>query len=175
MNHLARAGALAPLFLLVLGGCAANIGAPQNRDAFVEMVKPGGLFRSAEHVTVNRPYKAVVADVKEFSGKCLDVRVTRPPNYRYKEVGGSTTYHPKVETPRKGTTTLSVQEEYGNPRANSGAPPGGIFVLVAEIRADGGNRTQVDIYHLSRGEIAGQLKRWAEGGKGQCPSFRSAL
>ncbi len=147
---------------------------PQNREAFVERVGPGGPFRFAEHLVVDRPYRAVVADLSECSGRCLAVRVMRPPDFRRKELGGWTTYHPTIETPRRGLTTLSVQEEYGHPRANSGAPPGGLFVLVAEIRAAGEDRTRVDIYHVSRSHLADPLKRWIAGDR-TCPTLDCAM
>jgi len=157
-------------FLSIFAGCASNIGMPQTREEFVTAYKSGGLFRSAEHVAVNRPAKAVVADVTEYAKKCLNVRVTRGPSYQYKEAGGSTTYHTKIEATPNGATALSVQEKY-NDRDQSGAPPGGIFTLVAEIRAAGSNKTQVNIYHASRGKIADPLKQWIEGDKRLCPSL----
>lgn len=160
---------LISLFLSVLTGCATNIGLPQTRNEFVSMYKSGGLFRNAEHVTVNRPVKAVVADVTEYANKCLKVRVTTRPSYQYKEAGGSTTYIPKIGAGQNGMTALSVQEKYDD-REQSGMPPGGMFTLVAEIRA-AGNKTQVDIYHAARGKIADPLKQWIEGDKDRCPSF----
>ncbi len=163
--------AAAIALLVLLGGCAANVGVPQNREAFVERVGPGGPFRFAEHLTVNRPYAAVVADLADCSGKCLNVRVMRPPDFRRKELGGWTTYHPNIETTRRGVTTFSVQEEYGHPRATSGDPPGGLFVLVAEIRAAEADATRVDIYHVSRSHLADPLKRWIQGADHRCPTL----
>ena len=169
MPHLIRKAFLLSLFLPLFAGCA--IGVPQTRDEFVTMYKPGGIFRNAEHYTINRPAKAVVADVKEFSRKCLTIRVVDSPNYSLKEAGGSTTYRPKIETIHKSTTSLAVQEEY-NDRAMSGAPPGGLFTLVAEISSAGKGKTQLDIYHAGKGKIADKLKDWAEGDKQYCPNLR---
>lgn len=161
-----------PLSLLILSvllsGCA--IGVPQNRDEFVTMYKPGGIFRNADHYTVNRPAKAVVADMREYSQKCLNIRVVNPPNYALREAGGSTTYRPKLEAVGKGKTTLSVQEEY-NDRPMKGAPKEGLFTLVAEVCPAGKGQTQLDIYHASRGKIADNLKDWAEGKKHACPDL----
>lgn len=71
----------------------------------------------------------------------------------------------------KSLTTLTVQEQY-NDRPQSGAPPGGIFTFVAEIRAAGDAKTKVDVYYLSsRGNMAKWLKRWSEGEKETCPSL----
>lgn len=170
MIRLAWKGALAPALVLVLAGCAATIPPPQTREAFVESARPGGQPRSTGHVTVGRSYKAVVADAKEFSARCFKARATRPRKASSGEDGGATTYRAKVETVRREEAALSIQEEYADPRANSGAPPGGIFVLVAEIEAAGKKKTDVDIHHLSRGKIAEALARWLEGDKRQCPS-----
>jgi len=169
MTHLFRKACLLSVSLPIFAGCA--IGVPQTRDEFVTMYKSGGIFCNAEHVTVKRPAKAVVADVREFSQKCLNVRVTDAPNYSLHESGGSTTYHPKIEKIRANTTALSVQEEY-NDRALSGAPQGGLFTLVAEISPAGNKTTQLDLYYVPLSKFAGQLKQWAEGDKRSCPSLK---
>jgi hypothetical protein len=66
--------------------------------------------------------------------------------------------------------SLSLQELYNKPtdQVNSGAPAGGIFVLVAEAQPQGGG-TKVDVYHLGRGGIADYALDWAEGNKSRCP------
>lgn len=158
---------IAMLFLItIFSGCA--IGVPQNRGEFVEMYKDARLFGKVEHVTINRSAKAVVADVKAFSQKCLNVRVVDPPNFSLREGGGSTTFRPKIEKADNDITALSLQEEY-NDRPMSGAPPDGLFTLVAQIRPAGKNKTEVDIYHARRGKIVDPLKQWADGDKCSCP------
>ena len=168
MIRLLRLVGLMSIFLPVFTGCV--VGAINTRDEFVAAMKSGGPFKNAQQIIVNRPVKTVVADVTEYANKCLNVRATRGPSYQYKEAGGSTTYHPKIDATRGGVTALSVQEQY-NDRAQGGAPPGGFFTLVAEIRAAGNNKTQVDIYHNSRSKIADPLKQWIAGDKRLCPSF----
>ena len=158
------------MLIPVLSGCVANIGAPQSREEFVAKVKPGGLGRKSEQMTINRPFNAVLTDLRSFSDKCLNVRVTRSGSYQYKEVGGSTTYHPKISS-TGSKASLSVQEEYGSKRANSGAPPGGLFVVVTELRPAGEGKTQVGIYHLYKGELVDPMKGWLTGEKRLCPSF----
>lgn len=167
MTKLLRTFLLLVLFPLC-AGCA--IGVPQNRDEFVAMYKDAHVFGSAEHVTVNRPAKAVVRDVQEFSRKCLSVRVVDPPNYFLQESGGSTTFRPKVEPVGNGMTALSLQEEY-NDKPMPGAPQDGLYTLVAEIRPMGKHRTELDIYHARRGKIADPLKQWADGDRCACPSL----
>ncbi len=159
------------LHLLAGAGFGAVIGAPQSRTEFVKKVKPGGIGRKAEHMTVKRPYQAVLKDMKGFADKCLNVRVSRSGNYGTREVGGSTNYHPKVVTIGKQASSLSVQEEYASKHANKGAPPGGVYVLVTEISAAGDGKTQVDIYHLYKGELVKPMKEWLTSEKRPCPKF----
>ena len=160
-----------PLMLsFLLLGCVTHLGAPQSREEFVTKVQPGGFGRKAEHMTINRPFNTVLSDLRSFSDKCLNVRVSRGANSRTHEVGGSTTYHPKFTSNGK-KTSLSVQEEYGSKRANSGAPPGGLFVVVTELRPIGDSKTQIDIYHLLKSELVDPMKEWITGEKHQCPSY----
>jgi hypothetical protein len=159
------------LFLLpIFTGCA--IGVPQNREEFVNMYKDAHLFGKAEHVTIKRPVNAVVADIKAFSQKCLNVRVVDPPNFSMKEAGGSTTFRPKIEKIGNDLTALSLQEEY-NDRPMSGAPQDGLYTLVAKIRSAGKKQTELDIYHARRGKVADPLKQWADGDRCPCPSLKS--
>src|SRR6266511_3848372 len=88
MIRLLRLIGLISIVLPVLTGCV--IGAINTREEFVAAMKSGGPFKNVEQTTVNRPFKTVVADVTEYSNKCLNVRVTRRPSYQYKEAGGST-------------------------------------------------------------------------------------
>ncbi|ACM21076.1 lipoprotein, putative [Geotalea daltonii FRC-32] len=157
------------LFLLLFTGCA--IGVPQNRDEFVAMYSESGIFTAADHYTINQPAKAVIADVKEYSQKCLNVQVYDSPNYALRETGGKTTYRPKIETVRKNVFSLSVQEEY-NDHHISGSPKDGLFTLVAEITPAGKGKTKLDIYHPRGSKTADPLKDWAEGKKGSCPNLR---
>jgi hypothetical protein len=168
MNYLYRKICLFSLLFLLLTGCA--IGVPQNRDEFVAMYSESGVFTAADHYTINRPTKAVVADVKEYAQKCLNVRVVDGPSYTLREAGGTTTFRPKIETVRKNVTSLSLQEEY-NDHHISGSPKDGLFTLVAEITPAGKGKTKLDIYHPRASKTADPLKEWAEGHKGTCPNL----
>lgn len=162
-----RTAAIA-ILTLTLAGCASPyIGQPQTREKFVADMRDGGMFRNSEHFTVNRPLKTVVAETREYASKCLDVRVTRK---LPREAVSSTTYRPQVTPVPDGATSLVVQEMYGDKEAG-GMPPGGLFVFVAEMRAQG-NTTAVDAYYVTgRGKILDALKQWTEGRKGGCPAF----
>lgn len=157
--------------VLVAGivGCATNTGLPQTRDAFVRMYKDGGLFRNAEHHAINRSKTAVVSDLNQFVNKCLHVKVTSTLRQGYSVDRSTTTYHPKMTETKSGATSLSVQETYRD-KPEKGHPPGGMYTLVAEMRAQGG-KTKLDIYHAGRTPIANSIKDWANGDKASCPKF----
>jgi hypothetical protein len=155
-----------------LAGCATNIGQPQTRDEFVSMYKTGGMLNKVERATVDRPIKAVTADVADYAKKCLAVQRTRPGSYQLREVGGTTTYNPKLEAARPGVMALSVQEYYGRPE--KGMPPDGLYTFVAEFQPAGPKSTQLDIYYIAtRGTISDALKQWAAGDKRACPNLKN--
>jgi len=162
---------LAALATAVSGCASMNVGQPQTKDEFVSAMKEGGVFRNTENLSISRPFKSVVADVGEYAEKCLQVRSVAGPSYQYKSAGGSTTYRPKLEQQKGSGATLTVQEQY-NDREQGGMPKGGLFVLVAEIRAAHGSQTDVNVYYVSgRGKIVDHLKEWATGDKRFCPSL----
>lgn len=150
-------------------GCSANVGMPQSREEFIKVYKDGGMFRNAEHYAINRAKPAVVADLSQFMDKCLNVKVTTTIRQGYSTDRGTTTYHPRMVEAKGGVTSLIVQETYRD-RPEKGFPPGGMYSLVADMRAHGGG-TQLDIYHAGRTAIADSLKDWAEGDKSSCPKF----
>lgn len=153
-----------------LAGCANNnIGLPQSREEFVKVYKDGGLFRNAEHHTIHRPKAAVVADLNQFVSKCLQVKVTTTIRQGYAMDRSTTTYHPRIVEAKGGITSLTVQETYRD-KPEQGHPPGGLYSLVADMSARGG-QTQLDIYHAGRTPIAKSVKDWAEGHKESCPKF----
>jgi len=153
-----------------LAGCAnQNFGLPQSREEFVKVYKDGGMFRNAEHYTINRPKAAVVADLNQFATKCLNVRVTTTIRQGYATDRSTATYHPRMVEAKGGITSLTVQETYRD-KPEKGHPPGGLYSLVADMSARGG-QTQLDIYHAGRTAIAKSVKSWAEGDKASCPNF----
>lgn len=150
-------------------GCAANVGLPQSREEFIKVYKNGGMFRNAEHYTISRPKAAVVADIDQFAEKCLRVKVTTTIRQGYSSDRSTTTYHTRMVEAKGGITSLTVQETYRDKR-EKGHPPGGLYSVVADMRARGG-QTQLDIYHAGRTPIANSIKDWAEGDKSSCPKF----
>lgn len=173
MSVISRLIVILPVVFL-LSSCSYHIGAAQTREEFVAQMKDGSfkVLKNVESTTMNRPLKTVVSDVQEYSAKCLNVSITTGPNFAFREVGGTMHYRAKVETNKEGVTTLAYQAEQGRETARYGAPPGGVYQLVAEIRENRGNATRIDLYYVTGvGSIAEHLKRWANGDKGNCPKL----
>lgn len=150
-------------------GCVTNVGLPQTREEFVETYKDGGLFRNAEHYSINRPKAKVVADLRQFADKCLNIKVTTTIRQGYMTDRSTTTYHPKIVEAKNGVTSLTVQETYRD-KPEQGHPPGGMYALVADVSGSG-SQSKLDVYHAGRTPIAKSVKDWAEGNKASCPKF----
>lgn len=171
MMFISRLTVLTPIIFLVVS-CGYHIGAAQSRDEFKVQTKGGGMLTRDEQTTVSRPIKAVVADVKAYADKCLDVSVTTGPNYALREVGGTMLYHPKIDTNKEGVVTLSLQSESTRKSSMHGAPPDGIYMLVAEIRAADASSTQINFnYMITANSAVKHLKQWANGDKNRCPKL----
>lgn len=171
MMLISRLTAFTPIVFL-MASCGYHIGAAQTRDEFKVQTKGGGMLTREEHTTVSRPIKAVVADVKGYADKCLNVSVTTGPNYAFKEVGGTMHYHAKIDTDKEGVVTLSLQSEQGRESARHGAPPGGLFMMVAEMRAADASTTRITFnYVITANSAVEHMKQWANGDKGRCPKF----
>jgi hypothetical protein len=177
MNRLIAARIML-ICLPVLAGCAGMGDAkyPQSADEFLSTYNWGGIAQNKEKVSVGRPVAAVVADVREFAKKCLDINVNRKRMARYaldkygSGTGGTAVpYNAKIVPLKSGTTALSVQELYDRPPA--GVPANGMFTLVAEIQSVGRTKTEVNIYHLAKPFLAKPLKKWIEGDKSDCPAL----
>jgi hypothetical protein len=161
-----------------VAGCAGmgETKFPQNPDEFLTTYNWGGMFQNKEKVVVDRPAGAVVADVREYAAKCLDITVNKRRAARYaldkygSGTGGTAVpYNAKVGPLKSGVTALSVQEVYDKP--SKGTPPDGMFTLVAEIQGAGKTRTEVNIYHLAKPFLADPLKKWVGGDKRECPAL----
>lgn len=165
--------ALTPI-VFFLSSCGYHIGAAQSRDEFVAQMKDGSFkaLKNVETTTISRPFKVVVSDIQEYSAKCLNVSITTGPNLAFREVGGTMHYHSKIETNKEGITALVFQAEQGRESARHGAPPGGLYQLVAEIQENKPNATGINIYHVAGvGSVAEHLKLWAGGEKNRCPKL----
>ena len=160
-----------------LAGCAGmDAKYPQTADEFLTTYNWGGLFQNKETVTVKRPQAAVVADMREFAKKCMDITVNKRRMARYvtdkyspAPSSESIPYNAKVARLKTGAMALSIQEMVDN--LPKGTPADGMYTVVAEARSVSQTSTEVNIYHLKKPFIADPLKKWVEGDKRECPAL----
>ncbi len=164
------------LLAIFLAGCVGmDVKYPQTADEFLATYNWGGLFQNKETVTVTRSRAAVVADMREFAKKCMDITVNKRRMGRYKTDKYSRApsseaipYNAKVVRIKTGATALSIQEVAGDPK---GVPADGMYTVVAVVRGVSNTSTEVNIYHLKKPFIADPLKKWINGDKQLCPAL----
>jgi hypothetical protein len=149
---------------------------PQSADEFLTTYNWGGLFQNKETVKVERPQAAVVADMREFARKCMDITVNKRRAGRYATDKYSAPpsseaipYNAKVARLKTGSMALSIQEVF--PEPPKGTPADGMYTVVADVHALSKTTTEVSIHHLKKPFIADPLKKWVEGDKRLCPAL----
>ena len=165
------------LFLGVfIAGCASNIvgTVPQTPDELISIAKTGHMFTYSEKVILNSPYKSVIANLSEYSGKCLNLKMNYPGSFLHKQGPTSTTYKSSVKTEKDRALFLS-QHHYGS-KEDPKMPAGGLYGVVAEIKPASSGKTTMDIYSIAgQTAIVSELNRWAAGNKENCPSFKQSF
>src|SRR3954469_18364051 len=107
--------------MLILGpglaGCA-GMGTgqhPQSAEEILATYSGNGIFQNNEQVVVDRPVGSVVAHVREYGRKCLDIKVNKKRAGRYATDkygtgtrGDAIPYNAKVASLKNGGQALSV-------------------------------------------------------------------
>lgn len=164
---LAIIAALAPI------APAAAIDVPQTRQEFVKAVAAGGRASTVEKLTFDQPLDKIYPVLKERAGACLDVTVKRTAYVGYVE-RSSSDYTPTVRLVGKGRAEFTLQVAH-NPRGvGHTPPPGGLYMMAADLRSIDGRRTEVVLYRSSIGvkKIVSSLKQWFAGDPAPCPKLR---
>src|SRR5262245_18361356 len=133
-------------FLVVLASAAPclAIDVPRSRDEFVKAVEDGR-GAAVETMTIDRPLDAVYPVLEERAKTCLDVQINRTAYVGYVERSSSdcNTTVRRVATD-KAEFTLQVAH---NPRGvGHTPPPGGLFMMAADLRSIDANHTEVVLY-----------------------------
>ena len=156
---------------------AAPLGAidvPQNADEFRREVSKGARAMKFETRVVNRPFEDVYRSLEARTAPCLDVTVQRSAHVGYYE-RSSSDYTPKLRRIGADRAEFILQVAH-NPRGvGHTPPPGGLFLMVADLRRLDASRTEVVLYSPNIGafkKIPASFIQWAEGAGTECPKLR---
>jgi len=149
---------------------SACVTPPQTPGEVRDGVKRGAMMTKTERQEVNRPIKAVFADIETNTDKCLNVTVRSSTPGTYGPVAESIPYHARSRMvgDKAGETVFQHSQ-----RATGQMPEGGYFVMVMDTEEIGPNKTGVTIYGPSIGfqNIYDSVLAWAKGEKKACPKF----
>jgi len=146
---------------------------PQTRQEFVAAVTAGKGATAVDKLTTDQPLDKVYALLEEKVGPCLDIKVQRTANVGYVE-RSSSDYNPALRAVGKDRAEFTLQVE-NNPRGvGHTPPPGGIFIMAADLQSVDDHRTEIVLYRPTIGfkKIVESLKQWFAGDPAACPKLR---
>ena len=127
---------------------SACVTPPQTPGEVRDGVKRGAMMTKTERQEVNRPIKAVFADIETNTDKCLNVTVRSSTPGTYGPVAESIPYHARSRMvgDKAGETVLQHSK-----RTTGQMPEGGYFVMVMDTEEIAPSKTGVTIYGPSIG------------------------
>ena len=167
------AAGLGLLLLLAFASPALAIWVPQTRSEFTDAVAKGTKGSKMETFVVERGFDEVVKAIEARCAPCLDKLVERTANVGYVE-RSSSDYNPSFKRVNRDRAEFTMQVVH-RPRGVGAVPPAnGLYVIAADVKRAGANRTEVVIYRPVMGfkEIPRALLQWAEGTSSDCPKLK---
>jgi hypothetical protein len=164
--------ALVLVAALLLSAYAPAQKSPQSREEFKSYVAnaPGS---KAETISVGRDYTAVLAALEEKMTKCFNKTFRSRTAGAFGGTEGTTTYRTSINKLSGTKAELTVQLQF-SPAGGAKAPPGGFYLLAADVSGATGGKTTVALYGAVSGPYSGTYKAtkaWAEGGNPDCPKL----
>jgi hypothetical protein len=149
----------------------AAIDVPQNRQEFVAAAT-GGKGATVEKVVADRGFEKTYGFLREKVSGCLDVTVNRRANVGYVEVSSSD-YNPTLRKVGGNRAEFALQVVHRSRGVGHTPPPGGLYIMAADIRSLGANRAEVTVYRPKIGfkKIARAFMQWAAGEDADCPKM----
>jgi hypothetical protein len=160
--------------LLLMAPPLGAIDVPQNPEEFRREVAKGARGAKMETRVVDRPFEEVYRALEARTTPCLDVTVKRSAHVGYYE-RSSSDYTPALRRlgPDRAEFILQVAH---NPRGvGHTPPPGGLYLMVADVKRVGPSRTELVLYSPTIGafkKIPASFVQWAEGSGTECPKLR---
>jgi hypothetical protein len=163
-----------PCGILLAAGSLLALDVPQSRREFVEAVASGEHAAKMERFVFERDFDRVYADLARQSSACLEVEVKRSGFVGGQMEVSSSSYHPTLKRLAGATAEFTLQVVQRPRGIGATPPPGGLYVMAADLKSLGKGRTEVVLYRPTIGfkKIAESLKEWAAGEGDDCPKLR---
>ena len=155
-------------------GQAAGFNVPQSREEFVKAVTTGARGAAVETLTVDRSVGDIYGTLKKTTSTCLDVTVKRSGFVGGQMESSLSDYNPTLGMIDGNRVEFSLQVVH-RPRAiGENAPPGGLYVMVVNIRPLGARRSEVVLYRPTIGykKVVTEFKQWVAGEDTGCPKMK---
>jgi hypothetical protein len=168
-----RTPVFALVLTLVLIAPVAAIWVPQTRREFVQAVSEGKGATRMETMTAERGFDQVYALLQRKSSACLDREVRRSAYVGYHEVSSSD-YNPTLKRVGGNRAEFALQVVHRPRAVGSSPPPGGLYIMAADLKAVAKDRTEVVLYIPTIGfkNISKTLRLWAAGEDADCPKLK---
>lgn len=172
MRKLVLAGIF--VFLLIAGGCAP---APKTAAEFRSGVQAGMFAHAHEHVEVNASTKKVSDLLEKMGNECLDISINRRVDFGGRVGHSYWDYSTEMKREKESSEFVLRLKLSGNVLSTQKEPEGGYYVLLADVKATGKKKSEVDIYYQKYqvGEAAKAIKSWLIGVNRECPDMTLAL
>lgn len=147
---------------------------PQTRREFVDAVAAGARGTAMERFVVERGFAEVYALLNARCTPCLDVQVNRSGFVGDQMEVSSSDYNPTLRMAGPGRAEFALQVVHRPRGIGHTPPPGGLYVMAADIRSLGRGRTEIVLYRPTMGfkAIVKSFRQWAAGEDAACPKLR---
>ncbi len=154
---------------ILLTACAISV--PQSADEFRSTVDAGGFGTHKETHAIKRPFNAVYANMKEMAQQCLSVEISSSVSQGANVSASRSTYRPSVEKSGHQSASLILQVIHSPQPVGATIPPGGLYMLIADINGVSANETRLVMYGGSVGqaELFAGVEQWLGGQDKNCP------
>jgi hypothetical protein len=155
---------------LILTGCVTM---PQTREEFRAAVAKGAFSAKAESFVVKKNFTRVVSHLKTKTEACLNKEVHRSMMHGMYQERSRSTYRASVHTPTRNRAEFTMQVTHQPKGIGADAPPGGFYLMVADIEAVSPDTLQVNLYRptLGHGGAVDAVRHWLRGDDEGCPKL----
>lgn len=146
---------------------------PQTREEFRTVVTKGAFSAKAENFVVNKSFKQAIPNLTTKTESCLNKVVERSMTQGMYHERSQSTYRANVVRPTANRAEFTMQVKH-NPRGvGADPPPGGYYLIVADIEEASPSSIKVNLYRptMGHGDTVDAIRNWLQGKDDACPKL----